>query len=104
MKNEDLVELTAVSVTYYSHFDEECFFHWLKSMSFVKRYFGEGDVLFILVDKAAMTEADLMDLVGFFYRYGISMGQLRVFDCPQFKNFRRSGTYWHHRVFKAKQG
>jgi hypothetical protein len=104
MSSQNIIELEARSVVYYSQHDEKCFFDWLDRMGCVKGYAGKGETLFIAVDRDRVTSAELLDLLGFFYRYGISMSQLQVFDLPQFSDwFPKRGTYWHYRVFRAKR-
>lgn len=103
MSSPNTIELEAKGVVYYSQHDEQCFFDWLNRMDCVTGYSGRGDVLCITVDRDKVTSSELRDLLGFFYRYRISMRQLQVFDWPQFSEwFPRPGKYWHHRVFRAK--
>lgn len=103
MSGEDLVELRVGRVTYYSPHDESCFFAWLHKMRFVEEFHGRGDAIILSVNRASMTRADLEDLIGFFYRYDISMPQLKVFDCPEFSGwFRNREKYWYYRVFRSK--
>lgn len=95
-----LVELRAEGVSYYSRHDEDCFFHWLGRMECVTKFYGRGKVLLIVVDRASVTRVELMELLGFFHRYGLDMKQLREFDWSEFSDwFRDENAYWHDRVF-----
>lgn len=103
MIGRDMVELQVTRVNYYSPHDESCFFDWLNKMRFVKEFHSKGDALLLSVDRTSMTRADLEDLIGFFYRYDISMPQLKVFDCPEYSGwFRNREKYWYYRVFRSK--
>lgn len=103
MSKSGVVELKAESVAYYSKHDENCFFDWLGKISCVAKFYGRGRALFIVVDQAAVTRADLLELIGFFYRYGLDMTQLREFDWPEFSDWFRSGdAYWNDRVFGGR--
>lgn len=100
MSNDGLVELKADAVTYYSARDEYAFFDWLGKMVCVKNHYGKGTELYIVVDRAAVSQGELLDLIAFFYRYNMSMAQLREFDVPEFSDwFRRNDAYWNSRVF-----
>lgn len=92
--------LAAISVSYYSRHDEDCFFHWLGRMECVTKFYGRGKVLLIVIDRASVTRVELMELLGFFHRYGLDMKQLREFDWSEFSDwFRDENAYWHDRVF-----
>lgn len=100
MSKDGLVELKAEAVTYYSAHDEDAFFDWLGKMACVKSYYGKGTELYIVVDRAVVSRGELLDLIAFFYRYNMSMAQLREFDVPEFSGwFRRKDAYWSSRVF-----
>lgn len=103
MSDKDVVELQADCVGYYSKDDESCFFEWLQKIPCVDGYYGKGTVLFISVDRSKVGEEELLELLALFYRYSVSMAQLKIFDCPEFADwFRKKGAFWHYRVFRAK--
>ncbi|WP_314101574.1 hypothetical protein [uncultured Stenotrophomonas sp.] len=96
-----MVELKAEGVTYYSKHDEDCFFGWLGKISCVAKEYGRGKTLFIVVDRAALTRVELLELLGFFHRYGLDMAQLRELDRPEFSDLLRSeGAFWRDLVFR----
>lgn len=98
----ELIELQAESVIFYSPRDEASFFGWLHQMECVREVVGRGRSIYILVDRQKVDESDLRDFLAFFKRYGIDMAQLRTFDSEQFSGwFRRSRAYWYRRVFAA---
>jgi hypothetical protein len=103
MESDQLVELEAVRVKYYSPHDEQCFFDWLGRMECVRRFYGRGDTLYIVIDRALLSRREMHDLLGFFYRYNISMTQLRVLETPEFSRFLRDrDAYWNYRMFRSK--
>lgn len=104
MSKVGVVEFKAEGVSYYSRHDEDCFFHWLGKIKCVTKFYGQGRVLFIVVDRAAVTRIELMELLGFFYRYGLDMTQLREFDWPEFSDWFHDGdAYWSDRVFASRE-
>lgn len=104
MKDDSLVELMAIRVTYYATHDEKCFFDWLGRMKCVRHFYGRGDTLYIVIDRALLTRREVLDLLGFFYRYNISMAQLRVLDSPEFSSLLRDpDAYWNYRMFRSEE-
>lgn len=91
--------LIATGVTYYHQNDEIAFFEWLARMPCVDRFEGEGLGLFIYLSRVPR-DADLRELVAFFYRYKIDMRQLARFSTGTKRAwFRDPKMYWHRRVF-----
>jgi hypothetical protein len=95
-----LVELDV----YYSTHDEQCFFDWLGRMECVRHFYGRGDTLYIVIERTLLTRRELLNLLGFFYRYNISMAQLRVLDSSEFSSLLRDrDAYWNYRMFRSKE-
>lgn len=100
MKNSSIVELEAQRIHFFSRNDEKAFFEWLDKLTCVEKYAGQGDVLYISVNRAAVDEEALRDLLALFHRYGVDARQLRIFDCETFSSwFRDSRAYWFGSVF-----
>jgi hypothetical protein len=95
-----ITELEARRVRFFSQRDEDAFFEWLDKLSCVKGYVGRGDALHISINRAAVDEDNLRELLALFHRYGVDMKQLRMFDSDDFSEwFRDSRAYWFDSVF-----
>jgi hypothetical protein len=96
----NLVELEAKEVVFYSDGDEAAFFEWLGKISAVDGSKGVGRVLHISVARDRVDEEALRELLALFFRFGIDMRQLSVFDSDVFATWFRSPTsYWFKAVF-----
>ena len=74
------ITLICKAVTYYSSFDEDLFFEWLKKIKSITKYDGKLDELYFYVASAAISDDDLRELLALFYRYKIkNMEQLKLF-------------------------
>ncbi|MCE8163066.1 MAG: leucine--tRNA ligase [Candidatus Moeniiplasma glomeromycotorum] len=95
------VELVCEKVIFHSQHDENAFFEWIYKIKCISRMKGMGDKDYLFVNKTKISDEDLRELIGLFYRYNIDMSQLAVFLNSEnrawfFKN-------WHQEVF-AKEG
>ena len=98
------VELKARATRFFSQLDERAFFDWLKRLRCVSNVEGRGDTLFIRVVESKVDETALRDLLALFWRYGISMKQLAVFDKREFADwFQDEGAYWYQSVFGSRK-
>ena len=94
------IELKAQRTVFFSRLDESAFFYWLKKLPCVSRFEGKGDILFIRVVESKVDEYALRDLLALFWRYGIDMKQLAVFDKREFAHwFHKRTAYWYKSVF-----
>ncbi|HTS78866.1 MAG TPA: hypothetical protein VMG40_21825 [Bryobacteraceae bacterium] len=94
------IEFKAQRTVFFSQLDEDSFFGWLEKLPCVSGFQGRGDVLLIRVLQSRVDEGALRDLLALFYRYRIEMGQLAVFDKPEFAHwFHKKSAYWYKRVF-----
>lgn len=60
----------------------------------------KGRILFIIVDEAAVTRTELLEVFGLFYRYDLDMKQLSTLNRPEFADLFRSGdSSWGDQVF-----
>jgi hypothetical protein len=90
------IELKAHATRFFSQLDEDAFFAWLKKLPCVSAIEGRGDVLFIQVVEPKVDEYALRDLLALFWRYGIDMKQLSIFDRPKFARwFHNADAYWY---------
>ncbi len=100
MTPSNIITLEADSIKYFSQYDEESFFEWLGKLSCVKKFEGQGTVLYIDVDLDAVDEYSLRDILALFRRYNISMKQLAIFDRAEFADwFRNEKKYWYKDIF-----
>lgn len=74
----DIVTIEATRVWYYSKHDESAFFEWLDKLQCVASYEGQGDTLYINIQKKKVDESCLRELLALFYRYNVDLSQLRV--------------------------
>lgn len=102
MNDAAIIELEARRVRFFSLGDEDAFFEWLDKLPCVGKYVGLGDALHISINRAAVDEDALRELLALFRRYGVDMKQLRVFDGFEFSEwFRDSRAYWFDAVFES---
>lgn len=101
-KEETMMQLEARAICYFSEHDEAAFFEWLDKMPAIRGYQGKGDTLYIEVDPDAVDRKALRELLALFFRYGVDLKQLAVFDRPEFTTwFRDERAYWFDKVFGA---
>jgi hypothetical protein len=92
--------LAATRIEFLSELDETSFFQWLAKLSCIERYYGDGDSLKLVVSRAKVDEASLLELVALFFRYGIDLRQLRVFRNENTETWLfRPGAYWFDKMF-----
>ncbi|HWE98225.1 MAG TPA: hypothetical protein VG248_00330 [Caulobacteraceae bacterium] len=93
-------QLVANGVTYFHKRDEDMFFAWLETMPCVHGFDGTGEGLLIQLTRQP-TDDDLRELLGFFFRYGVDMGQLAQFANDKRAWFSAPSSYWHDLVFNG---
>ena len=93
--------LICKSVWYYSSFDEDLFFEWIKKIPAIIKYEGKHDELLIYVQHEIINDNGLRELLALFYRYKIDMNQLAVFFNNENRNwfFDNKKAFWYRRVF-----
>ncbi|MEO1248059.1 MAG: hypothetical protein AAFX56_20460 [Pseudomonadota bacterium] len=102
---ESLVQLEAEKTRFFSGHDEAAFFEWIKKIPSVQKIEGKGSSTFLYVDDTSIDENELRELVSLFRRYGVSMGQLSVFNRTPFSEwFHDKKAYWFSDVFGVNQG
>lgn len=93
--------LTCKSVWYYSAYDEDAFFEWIKKIPSIVAFTGKHDELYLYFESKTINEYDLQELLALFYRYKVNMKQLQLFLNESNKEWFQddNGTFWHKRVF-----
>jgi hypothetical protein len=101
----EIVRLVCKSTFFYSTFDDDAFFEWLKKISCVSNIGGVGEERYIDVDKNKLTEMDLREILALFYRYDVDMEQLGAFLSDENKSwfFDNKEAFWHKRVFPNRE-
>ncbi|WP_152624867.1 hypothetical protein [Xanthomonas sp. GPE 39] len=99
---DDVIELEALRVRFYSANDESAFFDWAKKIPCIEKCEGHGPVIYLRVSAGAITENCLRELLSLFRRYEISMQQLYAFDQEKFSTwFRDKRAYWYASIFEV---
>jgi len=89
--------ITCKRVIYYSQFDEDNFFAWIKSIACIKSFEGARDELYLdLVDRE-LTKEDICELAALLYRYKIKMSQLLPFIS---ENNKAAVESWKKQIYK----
>ncbi len=96
--------LTCENVKFHFSKDEDAFFWWIKRIPCIKSFEGVGNKLYLDLVKRPLTDNDLRDLIGLFYRYKIDMKQLATFLTQENKEwfYGKPKGFWHRRIFGNK--
>ena len=99
--NQNKKYLTCKRVLFYFDKDEDAFFWWIKSISCIEKFEGAGDELYLDLIDQPLTDDDIRDLIGLFFRYKIDMKQLAQFLTPENKQWFQGNprSFWHKKVF-----
>lgn len=76
VKNEIIVECRRVR--FYSPYDEDAFFEWVKKIKSINKVHGKRDKILLSVDTDRVTNEDLYNFVALFRRYKVRMKYLEV--------------------------
>jgi hypothetical protein len=88
------------SLVFYSNLDEGQFFSWLQALNCVKSVNGVGRTVGVVIDRSLVDEESLRELLAVFFRYGVPMSQLGVFESSENRQwFRNREAYWYRHVF-----
>ncbi|WP_090228960.1 hypothetical protein [Filomicrobium insigne] len=94
------ITLKADATRFYSSYDEDAFFGWLKAIGCVVNFYGRGKTLYIDVASGKLTEESLRELLALFRRYDVEMKQLAQFASDANHHwFSEPTKYWHSDVF-----
>jgi hypothetical protein len=97
--------MVARLVRFYSEHDESAFFQWLDKIPCITRYRGEGDAVYIDVVRSKVDDSSLREMLALFYRYGVDMQQLAVFECAANRGwFSDPKSYWFDKLYEQGKG
>lgn len=101
--NKNINNLVCESIKFYSPKDEDAFFEWVKKIDCIHKFFGVGKTLYLEVIGNEITDENLDELLGLFYRYKIDMKQLKRFLSKENQDwfFDNKKAYWHKKVFST---
>jgi len=86
--------------SYYSDFDEDNFFAWIKRVTSVTDINGDRDELIIKVDIPRFNSTDLLELLAVFRRYRIDLRVLGRLETSENRSwFNDRSKWWHAYVF-----
>ena len=93
--------LICKSVKYYCLKDEDAFFEWIKKINCINEVSGIGQELYLHISVDKISDQNLDDLIGLFYRYKIDMKQLARFLTNTNKSwfYDNKKAFWHKKVF-----
>jgi hypothetical protein len=102
-KNKEENILVCSSVRFFCRKDEDAFFEWIKKIDCIVETSAAGRELYLHISAQGISDQDLDDLIGLFYRYKVDMKQLARFLTDDNKTwfFDNKKAFWHKKVFGA---
>ena len=100
-----MLTLICKSVSYYSSFDEDLFFDWIKKIPSIKNHVGKHNELYLYLENTQISDDDLRELLALFYRYKIKdMKQLQLFlnDSNRKWFYENKKAFWYKKTFVGK--
>ena len=100
---ENKINLQCKRVKFYSSYDENAFFEWIKKIKSITTFEGMRDVIVLTVTSKKISDEDLHELFGLFRRYKIRTNQLEIFIDPENQealSWHRNGS--HFNMYPAK--
>ena len=96
-----MINISIRCPTFYSAYDEDVFFTWLKSISCVVDIVGYRRRLNVHIENIDITDEQLRELLSLFQRYNIRMKALEVFlnDKNAIWFQRESRAFWHKKIW-----
>lgn len=64
------------ATTYWSEYDEQVHFDWMRRVACVRDVRGVGSRVYLDVDEAAANDEDVRELIAVYFRYGGDLRQL----------------------------
>jgi len=97
--------LICSGVRFYCNKDEDAFFDWLNKITCISHTSAAGKELYLHIAAQKISDQDLDDLIGLFYRYKVEMSQLAQFLTGDNKTWFHDNkkAFWHKKVFGAKK-
>lgn len=98
---KDPQTLICKGVTFYTFMDQQLFFTWINRTLCIDSFTAASDELYLHLVAEQLSDEDLQELIGIFYRYKIDMKQLSRFVTEQNKHWfsEDKKAFWHRRVF-----
>lgn len=94
--------LVCENIKFYSPKDEQAFFERIKKNECLQNFSLEGNKVYLYLSKKRLSNLDLGNIIGLFFRYKIDMKQLSRFltdnNKPWFYDNKKA--FWHKKVFK----
>lgn len=105
MKTRDENILIWKKPKFYSKLDQDAFLEWSKKIECIEAIKNAEQSIYLYIACKELHDHDLRDLLALFYRYKISMKQLRRYLTKQNKYwfYDNKIAYWHKKVF-GKEG
>jgi hypothetical protein len=84
---KDSISVLCNSLSYFSMYDEDMFFMWLRQIPCVLYYIGQGRGLTIYINSKHIPDNDILNLICLFKRYSIEdIEQLEFFKNEENKH------------------
>lgn len=98
MKNFKLI---CKKVKFYFENDETAFFEWIKKIKCINHISSVGDELYLHIKGKKISDDNLRNLIGLFYRYKIDMKQLQIFLNENNREwfYGKPKGFWHRRIW-----
>lgn len=91
--------LVCRKVGYYSNFDEDAFFEWIKKIKCIEKFEGAGYELYLDLYDRELSSEDIHEIAALFLRYKINMKQLAEFLT---ENNKDAFGYYKKEIFGKK--
>ena len=109
-RNENHKLVISEPLKFYCQFDEDCFYHWLKSLDSLQELEilpgnplnGISNKILLSFHQEGIDDEDLKQLIGLLMRYQLDMSSL-ISLCTKSneKWFKNPKAYWYCQVFGA---
>lgn len=93
--------LICKNVQFYCNKDEDAFFEWIKKINCIEKMSAAGKELYLHISSNEISDQDLDDLIGLFYRYKVDMKQLARFLNDDNKSwfYDNKKAFWYKKTF-----
>lgn len=100
-----MLVLVCTAIKFYCLKDEDAFFDWLNKIACVSHTSAARKELYLHVAAQQISDQDLDDLIGLFYRYKVDMSQLAQFLTNDNKVWFHDNkkAFWYKKVFGVKK-
>jgi hypothetical protein len=93
--------LVCKHIFFHSLQDKNTFFEWIERIPSIIHFEGARDELYLDLCSTVISDEDLKDIIGLFYRYNIDMKQLQILLNDENKAWFQDNkkAFWHKRIF-----